>query len=236
MSEKIAEKKKDLNLFFVTMTQYDPRIDSKVAYSPANIETTLAKEISKAGLSQVHIAETEKFAHATYYFNGGKQDPYEKESHVLIESRKDVKTHDLAPEMKAKEIAEKAVEFIKDKTPFIFLNFANPDMIGHTGNKTALVKALEVVDKNLEKVVSEALKNDAIVFIAADHGNAEISVDENGLPHTAHTTSEVPAILVGAGDAKLQNGCLTDIAPTILKLLKIAQPKSMTGKSLLVQQ
>lgn len=233
MCKKILERKVNMNLFFVTMTQYDPKIESKVAYSPANIETTLANEVSKAGLSQVHIAETEKFAHGTYYLNGGKQDPHEKEDQVLIESRKDVLTHDLAPEMKAEEIAEEAVKFISKRTPFVFLNFANPDMVGHTGNKKALIRALEVVDKNLEKVVSEALKQGGVVFVTADHGNAEISIDENGKPHTAHTTNDVPAILIGASGLSLKNGTLADIAPTILELLDIAKPKEMTGTSLI---
>ena len=233
LCKKIAEKKSDLNLFFVTMTEYDPKIDSKVAYAPANIETTLAKEVSGAGLEQVHIAETEKFAHGTYYLNGGRQDPHEKEDQVLIESRKDVLTHDLAPEMKADEITSEAVKFINAKTPFMFINFANPDMVGHTGNKPALIKSIEVVDKNLKIVVNETLKNDGVVFVTADHGNAEISVDENGKPHTAHTTNDVPAILIGDG-RKLANGTLADIAPTILELLEIRKPKQMTGKSLII--
>lgn len=234
ISKKIVERKAGLNLFFVTMTQYDPEINSKVAYAPEIVETTLAKEISKAGLAQAHIAETEKFAHATFYLNGGKHDAHELEEHILIESRKDVVTHDLAPEMKAKEIAEEAAKFIEKKTPFIFINFANPDMIGHTGNAKALVEALEVVDEVLRKVVAAANSANYITFITADHGNAEISIDENGKPHTAHTTNQVPAILIGAEGKKLKDGGLYDIAPTILELMSIPKPKEMTGESLIV--
>lgn len=233
MCKKITDKKNELGLFFVTMTQYDPKIDSRVAYAPANIETTLANEISKAGLAQVHIAETEKFAHGTYYLNGGRQIPHEKEDQVLIESRKDVLTHDLAPEMKANEITAEAVKFINSKTPFIFLNFANPDMVGHTGNKPALIEAIEVVDRNLGAVVDETLKNDGVIFVTADHGNAEMNIDENNKPHTAHTINDVPAILIG-DSRKMINGTLADIAPTILDLLDIKKPEQMTGKSLLV--
>lgn len=235
MCKKIVEKKEELGLYFVTMTQYDPKIDSKVAYAPASIETTLAKEISKADLAQAHIAETEKFAHGTYYLNGGVQDPHNKEEQILIESRKDILTHDLAPEMKAVEIAEEAIKFIEKKTPFIFLNFANTDMVGHTGNKEALIKAIEIVDKNLEKVVKAAIKNNGVVFVTADHGNAEVSIDENGLPHTAHTTNDVPAILIGTSDMKLKDGTLADIAPTILELMGIRKPEVMTGSSLILE-
>jgi 2,3-bisphosphoglycerate-independent phosphoglycerate mutase len=135
--------------------------------------------------------------------------------------------------MKADEITSEAVKFINAKTPFMFINFANPDMVGHTGNKPALIKSIEVVDKNLKIVVNETLKNDGVVFVTADHGNAEISVDENGKPHTAHTTNDVPAILIGDG-RKLANGTLADIAPTILELLEIRKPKQMTGKSLII--
>lgn len=238
---KIISEKADLeNLCFVTMTQYDPSILSKVAFPPLNIETTLAAEISKADLSQVHIAETEKFAHATYYLNGGRQNPHQKETHILINSRKDISTHDLAPQMKAVEITDKAIEYVNAKTPFIFINYANPDMVGHTANEQATIKAIETIDNELERLIKTIQNNGGTAFITADHGNAEISIDKNGHPHTAHTTNPVPAIfLPNCTTAHNQlrtsasRGTLADIAPTILDLLILPKPTSMTGKSLL---
>ena len=232
LSHRIAEKTKELNLHFVTLTQYDPKISCDVAFPPETISTTLGAEISRAGLKQVHIAETEKFAHATYYLNGGKQEPHDGEEHVLIESRKDVDTHDKAPEMRANEIANQSCKFLDEKIPFVFINFANPDMVGHTGNSQALLKAIEIVDSSLEMTVNCALKNNYTILITADHGNAEIGVDENGEPHTAHSTNDVPAILLGS-NYKIKNGSLKDIAPTILNILKLPIPSSMTGSSLL---
>lgn len=231
-SQKIIERKESLNLFFATLTQYDSDLKSEVIFEPENIETTLAAEISKAGLGQVHIAETEKFAHATYYLNGGRKEPHKNERHVLIDSRKDVSTHDQAPEMKSAEISTEACDQIEQKMPFIFINFANADMVGHTGNKQAIIKAVESVDLALGKVVESAIKKDYAVFITADHGNAEINLDENNEPHTAHTTNEVPAILVGF-KGTLKNGTLADVAPTLLELFGLEIPKSMNGQILL---
>lgn len=232
LSARTIEYAKTKNICFVTLTEYDKNIPSLVAFPPVGIETTLATEVSKAGLSQAHIAETEKYAHATYFLNGGRELPHDNEEHVLVQSRKDVATHDLAPEMRAKEIADKVLEYIEKGTDFFFINFANADMVGHTGNKEALVIALETVDRELKRVVEAILAKDGAVFISADHGNAELNVDpDTGEKHTAHTSNLVPAI-VTLEKGKLTNGSLADIAPTVLHLMNVPQPKSMTGKNL----
>jgi 2,3-bisphosphoglycerate-independent phosphoglycerate mutase len=233
LSEKIIKYTMVHFGLFGTMTSYGKGLGCLVAFKPVEIETTLAKEISKAGLTQAHIAETEKFAHATYFLNGGEEKPYENEKHILIESRKDVATHDLAPEMKAEEIADKAIEEINSGTDFIFINFANADMVGHTANKEAIMKGVEKVDRELGRVIEVLQEKDGIAFITADHGNAEVNVDvETGNKHTAHTINPVPAILTDK-TKKIKNGSLSDITPTILEILGLSKPDSMSGKSLL---
>lgn len=218
---------------FGTMTQYDKGFDCLVAFPPTSIETTLAKEISQAGLTQVHVAETEKFAHATYFLNGGEEKPYAGEKHILVPSRKDVATHDLAPEMMAEEIANKAIEEIKAGTDFVFVNFANADMVGHTANKEAIIKGLEKVDAELQRLVEVIEKNNGVAFITADHGNAEINFDqEAGKKHTAHTINPVPFICTNK-KVKVKGGILADIAPTILEFLGLKTPRVMSGQSLL---
>jgi 2,3-bisphosphoglycerate-independent phosphoglycerate mutase len=220
------------NLCFVTLTEYDKNIESLVAFPPIEIKTTLAKEISQAGLSQAHIAETEKYAHATYFLNGGQELPHENEEHILVESRKDIQTHDQAPGMRAREIADKAIEQIEKGTDFVFINFANADMVGHTGNKQAILTALETVDRALQRVVEATIAKGGVIFITADHGNAETNVDPaTGEKHTAHTLNLVPAIVTVPGGT-LSNGTLADIAPTVLHLMNLPQPKSMMGKNL----
>ncbi len=234
LSHKIGELIEDMNLCFVTMTHYGNEIKSIVAYEPATIEHTIASVVANAGLKQAHIAETEKYPHATYFLNGGKQDAHTNEEHVLIPSRKDVKTHDEAPEMKAKEIADAAIERVTTND-FIFINFANPDMVGHTANKAAIITAVETVDRELQRVVNATLKANGALLIIADHGNAERMVDpETGAPHTAHTTNPVPCILVAKNyrPELIKGGGLKDIAPTILVLLGLEIPNSMTGQPL----
>ncbi len=233
LSQKIMEKRDSHNIHFVTLTEYDSVLNANVAFPPIAIETTLAAEISRAGLSQAHIAETEKFPHATYFLNGGRKEPHEGEMHILLPSRKDVPTHDLAPKMRAEGIADKAIEEIKKGTNFIFINFANPDMVGHTANVPAIIEAVEETDKQLGRVITALLNANGAAFVTADHGNAEINIDPTtGEKHTSHTLSLVPAI-VTIKNKKLNSGSgLSDIAPTILKLLNLPQPKSMTGKSL----
>ena len=233
LSQKIIDFSKNKNILFGTMTQYDKTFDCLVVFDSISIETTLAKEISKAGLTQVHIAETEKFAHATYFLNGGEEKPYKNETHTLVPSRKDVATHDLAPEMMAEEIASKAIEEINKGTDFIFINFANADMVGHTANKEAIIKGVEKVNKELERVVEAIQEKGGIAFITADHGNAEVNIDaETGKKHTAHTTNPVPFIITDK-TKKVKSGSLADITPTILEIFGISKPDSMSGKSLL---
>ena len=233
LSYKIMERAKKQNLFFATMTEYDPRLESVVAFPPTKIDASLAEEVSEAGLSQARIAETEKYGHITYYFNGGQAILHKNEEHFLIDSHRDVATHDQAPEMRATEIADKAVESLEKGVNFIALNFANADMVGHTANVPAIIKAAETVDANLKRIVEKAKQKNAAVLITADHGNAEINLDaERGVTHTAHTTNPVPAILTVDG-IKLRDGTLADIAPTILELFNLPKPTSMTGESLI---
>ena len=229
----MLEQQAKNNVCFVTLTEYSAEFKCLVAFPPISIDTTLAKEISEAGQTQVHIAETEKFPHATYFLNGGVEKPYPGEIHELLASRKDVPTHDLAPKMRAESIADKALEYIEMGTNFIFINFANPDMVGHTANVPAIIEAIEEVDKQLEKVVRKLTEKGGVAFITADHGNAEMNVDQTtGKPHTSHTTNPVPAILTSE-KYTIHDGTLADIAPTILGLLHVKQPKNMTGKTLL---
>jgi len=233
LSEKIIKYTMVHFDLFGTMAQYDKNFDCLVAFRPTEIETTLAAEISKVGLSQVHIAETEKFAHATYFLNGGREEPHQDEKHILVPSRKDVATHDLAPEMMAEEIANKTIEEINNGKDFIFVNFANADMVGHTANKEAIIKSLEKVDQELKRIVKAITEKGGVVFITADHGNAEVNIDvETGKKHTAHTINPVPFICTDKAK-EVKGGTLADITPTILEVFDIPQPDSMSGKSLL---
>lgn len=234
LSKKILEKKETENLCFVTMTQYDTTFQCSVAFPPMNIETTLAAEVSKAGLKQAHIAETEKYPHATYFLNGGREEPHQGEVHIMVPSRKDVKTHDLAPKMRAEGIADKAVEQLEAGVDFMFINFANADMVGHTANQPAIIEAVEEIDTQLKRVVETTLAQKGIVFITADHGNAEQMIDPiTGEKHTSHTLNRVPAILTDTSLKVRSEGTLADITPTILQLLELPQPTSMTGQTLL---
>ncbi len=227
ISKKIIEKRIKMNLFYAVMTQYDDDMKLDVVFPPIEINTTIAKEISNAGLTQAHIAETEKFAHATYFLNGGDQKPPKGERDILLNSRKDVATHDLAPEMKAKEIADKTIEELEKGTDFVFVNFANADMVGHTGNGPAIIKAVETLDIELGRVIDSAKENNVTLFITADHGNAEIYFDKKaGVKHTAHTTNPVPYIIT---DHKVEFGGdgLSKIASFILKYMGLKVPTSM---------
>ena len=235
ITEKLIEKTKDIDVKIVTLTEYDIRFDGKVtvAFPPIKIQTTLAKEISEAGLTQAHIAETEKFPHATYFLNGGVEAPYKGETHIMLDSHKDVPTHNLAPKMRAEGIADKAIEEIEKGTDFIFINIANADMVGHTADVPAIIIAVEEADKQLGRIVDALHKKGGIAFITADHGNAETNVDpETGIKHTSHTINPVPAILTEK-EYTLKDGGLSDIAPTILKLLGLKKPEGMTGEELI---
>jgi 2,3-bisphosphoglycerate-independent phosphoglycerate mutase len=233
ISKKMLEKAKQDNIAYMTLTEYDKTFECDVAFPPRTIETTIAREVWEAEMTQAHIAETEKFPHATYFLNGGVEKPYQGERHILLDSRKDVKTHDEAPEMRAESIADKAIEEINRGTNFIFINFANPDMVGHTANVPAIIKAVETVDSQLKRVLEALEARGGVAFVTADHGNAEVNVDSvTGEKHTAHTINPVPAILT-THNIQLITGGLSDIAPTILALLGIEKPKGMTGKVLI---
>jgi len=233
LSEKLISRAKDENILFVTLTEYSTDFACEIVFSPMKISTTLGQEIAKAGFDQAHIAETEKFAHATYFLNGGRETPYTGERDILLPSRKDVKTHDQAPEMRAEAIADAAIEEIKKNTPFIFINFANPDMVGHTANVPAIVTAIETVDRELKRVITALTEAGGSAIIIADHGNAEVNIDPvTGTKHTSHTTNPVPCILT-SHEHTLKDGGLSDVAPTILALMGIEKPEKMTGVSLL---
>ena len=222
---------------FVCFTEYDVTIQNKqVAFVKEEITNTFGEFLAAHNMTQARIAETEKYAHVTFFFNGGVEEPNKGEDRILVKSPK-VATYDLKPEMSAYEVCDKLVDAIKsDKYDVIIINFANPDMVGHTGVEDAAIKAIEAVDECVGKAVDALKEVDGQMFICADHGNAEQLIDETtGEPFTAHTTNPVPFILVNADPAyKLrEGGCLADIAPTLIELMGMEQPKEMTGKSLL---
>ena len=225
-----------LALHFASLTQYDETLPIPVAYKPQTLRKTLGQVISTAKLRQLRIAETEKYAHVTYFFNGGDEPPCEGEDRILIPSPK-VATYDLQPQMSAPEVTERLVmEIQSGKYDVIVLNFANGDMVGHTGKLSAAISAVSTVDRCLGRVVEAMREQGGITIITADHGNAELMVDpETGAPHTAHTTNVVPLILVSEQHRgySLRSGVLADIAPTILDLAGIEQPVEMTGKTLI---
>ena len=234
LCEKVLEKTQNMNTVFVTLTEYSQDLAVDVAYRPQRVATTLSAEISKAGLTQAHVAETEKYAHATYFLNGGVETPHEGEEFVLVPSRKDVPTHDLAPEMKAREITDEALARIAAGVDFVFINYANADMVGHTANVPALTIAVETIDRELARLIPAVTALGGAVFISADHGNAEMNIDpDSGEKHTAHTLNVVPAILTIEGKQLRAIGTLADITPTILELMQLPQPESMKGQSLI---
>lgn len=222
---------------YVCMTQYDKTIEAPIAFKPQTLTNTLGEYLSRQGLKQLRIAETEKYAHVTFFFNGGVEPPNPGEERILIPSPK-VATYDLKPEMSAYEVMEAVrKEIAADKFDVIILNFANPDMVGHTGMMEAAVKAVEAIDDCLDKIVETLLKKNAVVLITSDHGNVEQMADpENNQPFTAHTLNPVPLIYVDEQNknARLQPGRLEDIAPTVLALLGLEKPEEMSGKSLIL--
>ncbi|KJS14496.1 MAG: phosphoglyceromutase [Peptococcaceae bacterium BRH_c4b] len=223
-------------VFFVCMTQYDKTIETPVAFRPHNIINTLGEVLASKNIKQLRLAETEKYAHVTFFFNGGVEPPNPGEDRILVPSPK-VPTYDLKPEMSALEVTSTLLEQLgQDKYKVIIMNYSNPDMVGHTGNFEAAVKAIETVDHCLGTVAEAVLSKEGVVIITADHGNAEQMKDEHGQPFTAHTTDPVPFILVGKEytGIKLRPGRLEDIAPTMLNLLGIKKPAQMTGESLIV--
>ena len=234
-------REKKLDLVYVCFTDYDETIEHKlVAFKKETITNTFGEYLAAHGKKQLRLAETEKYAHVTFFFNGGVEEPNEGEDRILVPSPKEVATYDLKPEMSAPMVCDKLVEAIgSGKYDVIIVNFANPDMVGHTGVESAAIKAIETVDACVGRAVEAIKAADGVMFICADHGNAEQLVDyETGEPYTAHTTNPVPFILVNA-DASLglrEGGALCDIVPTLIDLMGMEQPKEMTGKSLLVRK
>lgn len=223
-----------LNLYYVTMTNYDETYENiHVIYDKDNITETLGEVLEKAGKKQIRIAETEKYPHVTFFFSGGREEPFNGESRILKNSPK-VATYDLQPEMSAYELKDALIpELKKGEVDFVCLNFANGDMVGHTGVMEAAIKACEAVDVCVKEVVNTALENNYTTIIIADHGNCETMINPDGSPNTAHTTNPVPIILVDKDLKNIQNGVLGDIAPTILELMGINKPDVMTCHSLL---
>ena len=224
-----------MQLYFVTLTNYDESFQNvEVVFNKDNIEKTLGEVIADFGKTQIRIAETEKYPHVTFFFNGGRETPYAGESRILCPSPK-VATYDLQPEMSAFDIRDAIVpELQNGAADFVCLNFANPDMVGHTGDLAAAIKACEVVDSCAHSVIDAALSQDYSVLVIADHGNCDTMINPDGTPNTAHTINPVPFILVEREKRGVKSGVLGDIAPTVLDLMGIPQPELMTGKSLLV--
>jgi 2,3-bisphosphoglycerate-independent phosphoglycerate mutase len=225
---------------YTTMTQYDETFKVPVAYAPREIRRILGEVTSQANVRQLRIAETEKYAHVTYFFNGGAEEKFPGEERILIPSPRDVATYDLMPEMSAREVTGSLVKYVREQdVGLVIANYANADMVGHTGNFEASVRAVEVIDECLGKVVDAAIGKQGKVVITADHGNIEQLIDyDTGMPHTAHTTNLVPVILIDEERQKcrLAQGSGVDIAPTLLQLLNLPQPKEMTGRSLIVDR
>jgi 2,3-bisphosphoglycerate-independent phosphoglycerate mutase len=225
-----------LRLYYATMTRYHEDFTCPVAFPPTHLTKTLGEIVSGLGLRQLHIAETEKYAHVTFFFNGGREEPFPGEERVLVPSPRGVATYDLKPEMSAHGITDEALKGLASGDyAFVVMNYANTDMVGHSGKMDATIKAVQVVDACLAKVVPAALAGGYTILITADHGNADKMVDETGGPHTAHTTNWVPFILVRDGERRdlRPEGKLADIAPTILELMGIPVPTEMDGESLL---
>jgi len=228
LSEKLGEAGVDLT----TMTRYRDDFDFPVAFPEKDVEAVLAEVLSAHGVRQLHAAETEKYAHVTYFLDGGREEPFAGEERILVDSPRDVPSYDHKPEMSAPEVVERVVRAIdEDGYGFVVVNFANPDMVGHSGVIPAVVKAVETTDECLGRVVEAVEHAEGVSLVIADHGNAETLLQEDGSPHTAHTTNPVPAILTTA-DARLRDGELSDVAPTILMLLGLEPPSQMTGKNL----
>jgi 2,3-bisphosphoglycerate-independent phosphoglycerate mutase len=223
------------NLFFVCLTHFSETVKGYVAFKPTNLDNTLGEVLSQNGLKQLRIAETEKYPHVTFFMSGGREEKFPGEERILIDSPK-VPTYDLKPEMSAYEVTEALLKEIEaDKHDAIILNFANPDMVGHSGKLEPTIKAVEAVDECLGKVVDAILAKGGIAIITADHGNADEVITLEGKPHTAHTTNPVPVIVTKKGITLREGGILGDLAPTMLDLLGLEQPKEMTGQSLIVK-
>jgi hypothetical protein len=223
------------DLHYYCMTPYDPNFkDVKVLFPKENVKDTLGEYLSRLGKKQLHTAETEKYAHVTFFFNGGREAPFEGEDRILVASPK-VATYDLKPEMSAFEVKDKLVGAIKENLyDFIVVNFANGDMVGHTGIYNAIAKAVWAIDGCVRDVVEAAKASDYEVIIIADHGNADNAINEDGTPNTAHSLNPVPFIYVtNNNSATVKNGRLADVAPSILHIMGLEQPDDMTGECLI---
>ena len=224
---------KTLNLHYTTMTRYDQEyIDVNVLFDKKNIENTLGEVLARHKLSQTRIAETEKYPHVTYFFSGGREVNFDGEKRLMVDSPK-VSTYDLQPEMSAYDLTNITIDEINKLPDFICVNFANPDMVGHTGNYKAISKAIEVVDVCTQKVVEAAMDRNYKIMIIADHGNADFAINADGSPNTAHSLNPVPCFIINTTFKKMNNGILADVAPTILRLIGVEKPEEMTGKSLI---
>ncbi len=222
--------------YYCTMTMYDKDFSFPIIFPPEEYRNILGEVVSDYNLKQLRIAETEKYAHVTYFFNCGKETPFNNEDRVLIPSPKEVKTYDKKPEMSAFLVTDELLKRLDENIyDFIVLNYANPDMVGHTGVLEAAIKAFEALDKCVEKIVNKVLSMNGIVFFMSDHGNSELMVDEHGNPHTAHTTNKVPFIFISniTVPCKIKDGKLGDVAPTVLKFMGIKKPVEMEGKELI---
>lgn len=231
--DEFKDIKKPKTLKYYSLTCYDENLKGAlVIFKPRHLDNTLGEYISKCGLKQLRVAETEKYAHVTFFFNGGVEKPNENEDRIIVKSP-DVRTYDLKPEMGAAAVTDEVLKGLNSgKYNLIVVNFANPDMVGHTGNMCATVKAIEFVDKCILKLMEETKKSDTVMIITADHGNAEKMEDEDGEVVTSHTISKVPFVILDCKERLKKGGSLCDVAPTILKILSLKKPPEMTGKSL----
>ena len=230
-ARQLSEKLGELGVDLTTMTRYRDDFSFPVAFEEQTVTDVLAEVLSEHGVRQLHAAETEKYAHVTYFFDGGREEEFDGETRLLVPSPRDVGTYDEKPEMSARELTDRFVEEIGKGYAFAVINFANPDMVGHTGVIPAVVQAVETVDACLGRVVEAVEAAGGVCLVTADHGNAERQLNEDGSPHTAHTTNPVP-LIVTAGGLSLREGELSDLAPTVLALLGYSKPLQMTGENL----
>jgi 2,3-bisphosphoglycerate-independent phosphoglycerate mutase len=232
-ARQLTAKLLELGADVTTMTRYSDELDCPVAFAEQQVDEVLAEVLAEHHVRQLHVAETEKYAHVTYFFNGGREEEFEGETRILVPSPRDVPSYDHKPEMSAAEVAQRFADEIGNGYAFGVINFANPDMVGHTGSIPAVVKAVETTDRCLAEVVAAVERAGGVSLVTADHGNAEKMYEEDGVsPHTAHTTNLVPLVATAPG-ITLREGELSDLAPTILELLGFARPLHMTGSSLL---